>query len=243
MRIPIIYGKKLYGKVDHGENQLHIATMFFHIWFIPLFPLGSFIVFENGGKFRDFQGVKTRLNFKSVLVTYLRLILVVAGIPFTFVGVMGLLAGLGYETFLIPLIIGIVSFLTVSLSYEFVRANAETAQRLVERAELTRSPAFSVPVAWNAPLSSASQSHAALSKDRYYTVTVGPKEAKTGTDIFLELAHLPDKRKIKISVPAGLTKEKKLRIKGLGIPGGYGEMSGDVYVTIEVRKPSPFWKR
>ena len=49
----IVYGTRLYGKVDKcGET--HLATKFFHISWLPLIPLGTHLVLERqgGGSYR-----------------------------------------------------------------------------------------------------------------------------------------------------------------------------------------------
>ena len=37
----IVWGTKLYGKVDEVPGMFHVATRFFHLWYIPLVPLSS----------------------------------------------------------------------------------------------------------------------------------------------------------------------------------------------------------
>lgn len=57
-----------------------VATQFAHIWFIPLIPIGSYIIFAGSEDEQGFRGVKMTLNAKSVLAAYVRAFLVIAGL-------------------------------------------------------------------------------------------------------------------------------------------------------------------
>lgn len=66
----LVFGNRLYGKLlQCGES--YVATWFFHVWFIPLFPLGSAVVLQplEGNQV---QTVKTSLQWRSVGLAYLR---------------------------------------------------------------------------------------------------------------------------------------------------------------------------
>jgi hypothetical protein len=69
----IIFGTRLYGKVDQVPGLFHLATEFFHIQFIPLGPTRTFLVMEGPGG----GGVRMGLSGKSILFAYLRAFLVV----------------------------------------------------------------------------------------------------------------------------------------------------------------------
>ncbi len=64
-----IYGTRFYGKVRACGSSF-IGTKFFHIWFLPLIPVGSHVVLEESGD--GFRGIPTGLHGKSVLAGYLR---------------------------------------------------------------------------------------------------------------------------------------------------------------------------
>ncbi len=67
----VFYGTQFYGKVDKVPMLGHVATSFFYIQFVPMIPLGSYLVLENG------QGsVGVGFSFKSLLVAWLRTALV-----------------------------------------------------------------------------------------------------------------------------------------------------------------------
>ena len=76
----VIYGKRLFGRVDKVQGVFMVATQFFHIWFVPLIPIGSYIIFAGSEDGQGFRGVKMTLDAKSVLAAYVRAFLVIAGI-------------------------------------------------------------------------------------------------------------------------------------------------------------------
>jgi len=69
----IFFGWRRFGTIWKSNRGYWIATTFFHIMFIPLFPIESFIVTKNG--FWNFTGVKIPLHKFSRNIAYLRGIL------------------------------------------------------------------------------------------------------------------------------------------------------------------------
>jgi hypothetical protein len=86
----IVYGYRRYGKVDELPNGCHVASHFFHIWFVPLVPFKSFIVVGEGGE-DSFQGVTIPLSGKSVLAGWLRAAFVFGAIGCIFAAPLGLI--------------------------------------------------------------------------------------------------------------------------------------------------------
>jgi hypothetical protein len=87
-----IYGTRLYGKVDEVPGLCHVATRFFHVWFLPLIPVGSYIVVSQGkGGKGSFNGRGIGLDVKSTLVAWGRFGLLIAGGIFSLMGT-GLMA-------------------------------------------------------------------------------------------------------------------------------------------------------
>ena len=73
-------GRRLYGKVDEVPGVCHVATPFFYINMIPLIPFQSVVVYGDSP-----QGplvAAYRWSFKSILVTWARMILFVVTLPF-----------------------------------------------------------------------------------------------------------------------------------------------------------------
>jgi hypothetical protein len=74
----IIYGSKLYGKVDVVPGLFHVETKFGHLWYIPLIPVESYVVFGKSGE--NFNGIKIPMSFKSICYAWLRAGTLVAAI-------------------------------------------------------------------------------------------------------------------------------------------------------------------
>jgi hypothetical protein len=69
----IIYGTRLYGRVDQVKGLCHVATRFVHIYFFPLIPIKSYIVQDTASTgVGQFLGKETSFSFKSVLAAWLR---------------------------------------------------------------------------------------------------------------------------------------------------------------------------
>lgn len=76
----VVYGTRMYGRVD-GHDGEFASTRFAHIWWVPLFPLGSFWVTQDHGD--SFNGHAIRLSGRSVGAGYGRVwgpIAAVAGV-------------------------------------------------------------------------------------------------------------------------------------------------------------------
>ncbi len=67
----IIWGSRLYGKVDVVPGLFHVETKFGHLWYIPLIPFGSFLVLNKEGN--AWNGVRIPMSFKSILLAWLRI--------------------------------------------------------------------------------------------------------------------------------------------------------------------------
>lgn len=65
----IIYGTREYGLVDEHQGEL-ASTTFFHLWFVPIFPVGSTWITHEGPAQRE--GHKIKLYGKSVAAAYSR---------------------------------------------------------------------------------------------------------------------------------------------------------------------------
>ncbi|QEL15290.1 hypothetical protein [Limnoglobus roseus] len=67
-----VHGEHMYGYVDRVPGLCYVSTRFFHINFVPLIPLGSFVVLEGTEAEQGFQGKRIGFNAKSVLLGYFR---------------------------------------------------------------------------------------------------------------------------------------------------------------------------
>jgi hypothetical protein len=77
----IVWGSRLYGKVDVVPGFFHVATRFGHVYYLPLIPTQSFVVLGQQGD--QFHGVPIPMSGKSILLAWLRAFLVVAFISAT----------------------------------------------------------------------------------------------------------------------------------------------------------------
>jgi hypothetical protein len=76
----ILWGSRLYGKTDSVKGLFHVATLFWHLWYLPLIPLGSHLVLR--GPDNELYAVKLGLNAKSWLLVWARAALLVGGVYF-----------------------------------------------------------------------------------------------------------------------------------------------------------------
>jgi hypothetical protein len=68
----LIVGKRLCGKVDRVPGLFYVSTMFFHIDYVPLVPVSSFLVFEGTEQGEQFRGMQIKMSGRSVLAGLLR---------------------------------------------------------------------------------------------------------------------------------------------------------------------------
>ncbi|NOK38110.1 hypothetical protein HMI49_33415 [Corallococcus exercitus] len=74
----VIFGSRLFGKVDAIPGLGYVATKFGHINFVPLIPLeGWLVVAEEGNGWR---GQAIGMSGKSVLVAWARFLFIVVGV-------------------------------------------------------------------------------------------------------------------------------------------------------------------
>ena len=65
----IVWGSRFYGKVDAVPGLFYIVTRFGHLWFIPLIPMGTYLILDEEGEER---GLEISFSFKSMLLGWLR---------------------------------------------------------------------------------------------------------------------------------------------------------------------------
>jgi hypothetical protein len=83
----IIWGQRLCGKVDEVPGLFHVRTRFFHVYYIPLIPLATFIILAGSETGNGFKGKQISMSFKSVLFGWLRGGCVVGAIVGTIVAI------------------------------------------------------------------------------------------------------------------------------------------------------------
>jgi len=68
----IVFGEEVIGKIDQVPGVCYVATKFFHIQHLPLYPIESYVVVEGTDTGKSFRGVEIPLEPRSVLMGYLR---------------------------------------------------------------------------------------------------------------------------------------------------------------------------
>jgi hypothetical protein len=90
----IIWGQRLYGRVLVVAGAFYVATQFFHIWYIPLFPTQSWIIFEGsestGINSSNWRGHPIPMVFKSVAFGWIRAVALIGGVVCLLMGGTGL---------------------------------------------------------------------------------------------------------------------------------------------------------
>lgn len=79
----IFFGSRMYGQVDKTPDVGWVSTKFLHLQFVPLIPVGSYLIEEFDGV----ASAKVPFSWKSVLVAWMRaaivLAIVTAGVIFS----------------------------------------------------------------------------------------------------------------------------------------------------------------
>src|SRR5262245_39781827 len=66
----IIWGSRLYGRVDDVKGLFYVATKCGHLRYIPLLPMESYLVLETS--LTGWRGVPIPMSGKSVLMAWAR---------------------------------------------------------------------------------------------------------------------------------------------------------------------------
>lgn len=100
----IVFGTRMFGDVSNVPDLFYVGTRFFHIWYIPLIPVGSFLVLEDTDA--GFRGVPIGLSFRSIFTAWFRtffvllaLLCIGLSIYAVFTGTPDLLGMLAWEVF------------------------------------------------------------------------------------------------------------------------------------------------
>jgi hypothetical protein len=142
----LILGTRLFGKVDVVPGAFHVATRFFHLNFLPLWPASSWVVLPGGDR-----GVKlSALRWSSVLMAWARALLVLCALGLLLGAFVDGRAAVGRAALLLGLAAACGAALLAS--YRLGRASTEGLRAL------TADPAF--------PAELARAARAALGADR-----------------------------------------------------------------------------
>ena len=90
----IIWGRSLYGRVDEVPGMCWVSTQFFHLYYIPLIPMGSYAVLSQQGN--QWQGKSIGFSLKSLIMAWLRTAFVIAAIAGVITALVGWFDGRGH---------------------------------------------------------------------------------------------------------------------------------------------------
>ena len=136
----IVWGTTNAGKVEEVPGGMfHVITQFGHVYYIPLIPTGSYVVFEYTGD-GGFRGASIPLSFKSMLAGWLRGGSIVAMIA-SAIAVPIILSDARNApgTWVLPVLIAVAAVIALILSYKlkfFTEASYERAKELAQHAGL-----------------------------------------------------------------------------------------------------------
>ena len=73
----IASGKRLFGKVDVVRGKYHVATLCWHFCYLPIVPLGTYLVLSEAmtGMITRFEGIRIPFSAKSFVIAWIRSLL------------------------------------------------------------------------------------------------------------------------------------------------------------------------
>ncbi|MEM7456846.1 MAG: hypothetical protein AAF456_21055 [Planctomycetota bacterium] len=80
----IIFGTNTFGGTDEVDDLFKVKTQFFHVWFVPLIPISSYLVVDES--MGSFNGIRIPFSIKSMLIAWSRTALFFSSI-FAMIGV------------------------------------------------------------------------------------------------------------------------------------------------------------
>jgi hypothetical protein len=134
----IIWGQRNCGKVDKVPGLFYVVTQFFHLYYIPLIPLKSYVVLQGSEDGNGFKGVQTPMSFKSILLAWLRAALVLAVLGGVIAGIVMTVEhmeskGEDLTKVIAPWVLVVVSVVLYWLTYKISLASRDRALHLAEQ--------------------------------------------------------------------------------------------------------------
>jgi hypothetical protein len=121
----IIFGVRLFGKSEIVPGVFFIVTRFFHICFIPLLPMQSFVIFEGG------DGVALPgLHWGSISMAWLRGLLLVGAAVLGYMAWSKIEAQAPFSQARPMLLLAVGCIAGFFGSYRLARANAQSLETL-----------------------------------------------------------------------------------------------------------------
>jgi hypothetical protein len=130
----IIFGTRTFGKVDQVPGLFYVVTRFGHFDFLPLIPMESYVLMDDGSQ----RGVPIGTSGKSVLVAWLRAILLISAVFLVLGGIIGLAQARDEEklSFVMKIVGGSLLLPFWWASYRWTHAGLDRALELAEYLEI-----------------------------------------------------------------------------------------------------------
>lgn len=132
----LIWGERICGRIDHVPGKCHVATRFFHLYYVPLIPLSSWVIVEGTESEQGFHGCQIGMSGKSVLFGWLQAALVVFGIINLIWGVIALtdpVQAADHSGAILKFVLGVLSLgVWVLFNFRPLQASAERADQLLQ---------------------------------------------------------------------------------------------------------------
>lgn len=195
----IIWGQRMYGRVDRFAGS-YVATRFFHIYYVPLIPLSSWLVLEDQGK-EGFRGMQVPMQGRSVLLAWARigtLLMLLGSIPAIF-SVAAQSAGAAATTALVTAGIAAAAF------FAWFRLGKLTAEQKAARVVYSDFAGHLVDVALLADQRGPMKARAIEELDRHLTRHATSSYREAPQSSWREIATRPDLRDVPL-LKAALTR-------------------------------------
>jgi hypothetical protein len=181
----------MYGRVDKFAGS-HIATRFFHIYYLPLIPLSSWLVLEEHGE-GNFTGIEVRMQLRSVMAAWLRVFATMAFLG-SLVSIFAVLDSASVATALGALVP--TALLGALVGYSWLRLGKLSASDRAARIAYAEHTGRYVDVALLAEQGAGIKQRSMEELDRHLGrhATAGYREAPQTS--WLEIATRPDMRDI-----------------------------------------------
>jgi hypothetical protein len=144
-------GKLMCGKVDQVGNLCYVQTEFFHVLFVPLVPLQTYLVMVQQDKDSPKQAVPLPLCFKSVLIGWARATAILAMIFSAMAGAVTFIDQAFSKLALLWTVAFLGSMVAYWLTCCFNTASYDRAVQLGERLGIARSVIAEMYLAFPSP--------------------------------------------------------------------------------------------
>ncbi len=125
----LIFGVRLFGRAEIVPGVFFIATRFFHICFVPLIPMQSFVIFEDSAQGGGGAALPA-LHWGSISMAWLRQLLLVAAAVLGFMAWNKLEAHVPMSQVQPMLLVALGCIAGFFGSYRIARANPESLEAL-----------------------------------------------------------------------------------------------------------------